>query len=189
MMTAELKLPGSVCIDGIDYAVNTDFKNWIMIARVLSDTSIGTVEKITSMLKRAYAKKLPPTFEQAMQGISEFYAAGEKSGKAKKDMPVLDFYEDFNMIASAFLHDYGIDIWEENLHWWKFRALFDCLGEENKIIKVIGYRATNLNDIENKSRRKFYKKMKEIYRLSDRRSDEEREMCLTDKLCALFEEV
>lgn len=187
-MISGFELPTGICIDGTEYAVNTDFRVWIEISHLLSEKRTDAKKRAERILILAYKNKLPPTIDDALAGINEFYAAGNKTKGDSGDLPVLDLYDDFPMIAAGFLHDYGVDLWCEKMHWYKFRALFSCLSEENKIIKVMGYRTVNLTDITDKKQRKFYKKMKNLYRLEDRRSEEEKEAYFTEKLSEVFEE-
>ena len=185
-------LPENVCIDGVSYAVNTDFRVWIEIGNIISSGELNLFEKIEKILTCCYSEKLPPNLEKAMNGISWFYrcAKEEKGGKdAGCDMPVIDFSQDSDMICAAFLHDYGIDLWREKIHWWQFKALLLSLNEENKIMKVMGYRAVNLGDISGKEQKKFYRKMKSLYRLQDKRTPEEKEKDMLNKLDSIFKEV
>lgn len=188
-----LFLPDKICIDGIFYAVNTDFRVWIETGNIISSKELNIFEKTARILKLCYKDTLPPTLEKSMQGITEFYSPAhfrEKSAKKHgADMPVIDFSEDIDMIAAAFLHDYNIDLWENNMHWWKFRALFSALSEENRIIKVMGYRGVNIGDIKDREQKKFYRKMKALYKLKDNRTPEEKEYDMLEKLNTVFEEV
>lgn len=188
-MISGFRLPATVSIDGMEYAVNTDFRVWIEIGRLFTEKNMGEKERFERILMLAYREKLPPTAEAAMKGILEFYRAGASGESGGNDAPILDLYSDFAMIAAAFLREYRIDLWEEKLHWRKFRALFSCLGEENKIIQVMSYRAVKLADITDKKQKKFYAKMKKIYRLADWRSEEEKEASFAEKLYSVFEEV
>lgn len=186
-------LPEKISIDGIFYAVNTDFRIWIEIGNIISSKELNPFEKTEQILKLSYKDTLPPTLEKSLQGIIEFYRCGKSidntSEKCSSDMPVIDFTQDFEMIAAAFLHDYNIDLWYESIHWWKFRALFSALGNDNKIVKIMGYRAVNIGDIQNKEQKKFYRKMKSLYKLKDPRTPEEKENDMLIKLNSIFEEV
>ncbi len=184
------KLPYGICIDGVNYAVNTDFRVWIEIGNTICSREIDIFKKLERILVLAYKENLPQNLESAVEGIIEFYRCGEeKSGGAENEIPIVDFSDDAGMIAAGFLHDYKIDLFEENLHWWKFRYLFLALGSENMIMKVMGYRAVNLSDIKDKDQKQFYRKMKKLYKLKDNRSREEMEIDMLSKLGGIFEEV
>lgn len=185
-------LPKEITIDGIGYAVNTDFKVWIEIGDIISDKDCNPFEKAVNILKLCYTSSLPPTLDKALAGIMEFYCGKETSEKSTvslSDVPVIDFSADFGFVASAFYHDYRIDLWEDPLHWWKFRDLFLGLSEENRIVKIMGYRGINIGEIENKEQKKFYRKMKALYKLKDTRSESKIEQDMLNKLSDIFEEV
>lgn len=183
-------LPENVCIDGTDYAVNTDFRVWIEIGEIIGGEA-DIFEKTERILKLCYKNSLPPSLKAAVEGIILFYACGKpgKTEGAKSAPPVVDFSEDAGMIGAAFYHDYGIDLWRSKLHWWQFRELFSSLGAENKIVKVMGWRGIDLSGIESKEEKKFYRKMKRLYRLSDKRSEAQKQRAFGEAMDDIFKEV
>lgn len=48
------------------------------------------------------------------------------------------------------------------------------------------YRAVDLSTIKDKEQKAFYRKMKQIYRLPDSRSEEEKEAAMIDAFAAMF---
>lgn len=61
------------------------------------------------------------------------------------------------------------------LHWWEFRALFQGLKDDNKIVKIMGYRGIDLSKIKDKEEKARYKKLKKIYALPDMRTEQQKE--------------
>ena len=44
-----------------------------------------------------------------------------------------------------FLEQYGIDLTQEHdLHWWRFKAMFDSLSEKTQFVKIMGYRSMTI---------------------------------------------
>ena len=193
MIISPYSLPQGISIDGIFYTVNTDFKVWIEIANIISSKELNIFEKAEKSLALCYKESLPDTFSNAINGMFEFYRCGKIPANPEKTSafakPVIDLIEDRDMIAAAFLHDYNIDLFSTPMHWWEFKALLSSLSEDNKIVKIMGYRAINIADIKDKEQKKFYKKMKSLYSLPDNRSEEEKEMEMLEKLNMIFEEV
>lgn len=63
------------------------------------------------------------------------------------------------------LIDNAIDLLsQEKLHWWKFLALFESLGEETKMAKIMYYRTVSTSGMS-KDRRAFINEMKKAYKL------------------------
>ena len=99
---------------------------------------------------------------------------------------VYDFDEDFEYLWGAFLSEYGIDLAECSMHWWKFRALMMSLSEDCRFSKILAYRSMDTSKIENRDVRRFYEKMKRRLSLPDRRTAEERERDTAECLEVLF---
>lgn len=57
--------------------------------------------------------------------------------------------KDAGMIEAAFLQNYQIDLMEEQgkMHWAKFKALFDGLSDNTRLIKIIQIRQTTPSDV------------------------------------------
>lgn len=64
--------------------------------------------------------------------------------------------------------------------------MFSGLTDKNKICKIMEYRAVDLSTIKDKEQKAFYRKMKQIYRLPDSRSEEEKEAAMIDAFAAMF---
>lgn len=172
-------IPNTVIINNAEYAIDTDFRVWVEIDRLLTQSKVITPEILAEVLKLAFADKtLPPTLEGALTAIIAFYGCDEAYGKkpskrAKAQKRIVSFTHDSALIYAAFLSQYGIDLTCDTLHWWKFRVLFDALTDEHKICEVMKCRGTDAFKIKDKDRRAYVKRMQEQYRLPDNRSIEE----------------
>ena len=173
MRKAFSKLPNSVVVEGKDYQINTDFRIWTEICDFMeSDASYE--EKILKLLCCGYTKELPPHLDTAVSALFDFMALGKK-GRSSCVEPrerIMDFMEDEGLIYASFKEQYGIDLYCENLHWWSFMQLLNALGENTAFMKIVCYRSINCESIKNKEMKKFYRKMKNKYRLLDNLSDD-----------------
>lgn len=189
-------LPEHVEIDGKKYPINTDFRISILFELLMQDKSILDREKVYMALN-LYYPKIPHDLVQAVDKMLWFYRCGKDdendsvrngspAGSRKAGM-IYSFEHDAEYIYSAFLDQYGIDLQDiEHLHWWKFRALFKGLKEDNLIVKIMGYRAIEITDDMSDSEKKYYRKMKQIYALPDNRTQEEKERDFTNAIASLF---
>jgi hypothetical protein len=166
-------LPESIMVNGKEHKINTDFKVWIEIESTFLNDNISDCEKIVRMLKMCY-KTLPDSLSDALYAMMSFYLMSpyeddktNKKHKKENVKVIYSFDEDAPYIYSAFLSEYGIDLTKENLHWWQFMSLLKGLGDENKFCKIITWRAIDINEIKDKSQKKFIRKMKNIYRLKN----------------------
>jgi hypothetical protein len=176
------KLPQVIQIDNAEVPINWDFRISIRFGEILQKRNIDDNEILVAGLQLYY-----PTIETQQIDISAavekmlwFYRCGkddidyESESSNKKDIRCLSYEHDDGNIYAAFMQQYGIDLCDiEDLHWWKFKTLFDGLAEDVPIVKIMGYRATDINKIP-KEERAYYKKMKKRYALPDRIDPEEK---------------
>lgn len=155
-----------ICVDGVEYPIDTDFKKWISFQEIfkVKDTE-DKIKKIVSFM----AALGVPICESALNEVLNFFAGnrgGSDSPSNTNKNLYYDFEQDYKYIYSAFLEQYGIDLLDDNvkLHWHKFKALFVSLSSECMFSKIIHYRSVNLNDVP-KEQKNFYKKMKRLFSL------------------------
>lgn len=109
-----------------------------------------------------------------------FYRGGkaeQKRGKRKGAAPsrIYDFEQDDAYIYAAFVSQYGIDLNDvEYMHWWKFRALFHALTDDNEIVKIMGYRSIDIGKIKDRERRMQVANLKARYKLDNAMSEDEK---------------
>lgn len=174
-------LPTSVEIESIEYEINTDFRTSMLFELLMQDNEMEDKEKMLGALQ-LYYPVVPRNIKEAVEQILWFYRCGKdivKSkgvGKGKKANGIYSFEFDDDYIYAAFLDQYNIDLQDiEDLHWWKFRALFKSLKEDNEIVKIMGYRSMDLRKIKDKNEKEHYKKMQELYKLPERINKDEQE--------------
>ena len=163
---------------------NTNFRNSILFELLMQESNLSNEAKVYQALKIYYPNinKIEDV-NKAIYNILWFYKCGKEEKEevdqkeTKRNIKRIYSYEfDNELIYSAFKDQYNIDLQEiEYLHWWKFKAMFDSLKDDNKIVEVMGYRAVNLSKIKDKEMKKHYKKMQKLYALPDMRSEEEKE--------------
>lgn len=170
------KLPESVIIDGLKYPVNWDFKTMLRINIILNSESDDIAEQCLGL----FYGTIPVNIEEAADKLIWFYHCGEiaedktKEREEKKEdekthevykPPVYSFEHDSSLIYAAFYEQYGIDLSETNMHWWKFKSLFDALGGNTLFAEVRKIRAIEIDANMSKAQQKYYREMKKIYAL------------------------
>lgn len=168
-------LPSSVIVEGKAYVINTDFRLWAKICGYLESENFSYEEKILKLLCEAYTEELPPHLDSAVYALLEFMMQGKKMGSSNGGAceKILDFSLDEGLIYAGFMQQYGIDLYTQNLHWWSFINLLNSLDENTAFMKIIGYRSVNCEAIKNKELKRFYRKMKNKYRLCKNIEDNE----------------
>lgn len=170
-------LPQTVEVSEKEYPINWDFRTGIQFESIARNTELGEQEKIW-MILNLYYPKVPEDLQGAMEKVLWFYRCGKTGDEPDKkqkryrqkdsDAPAYAFLQDAPYIYADFKNQYGMDLAElkEPLHWWKFSALFESLGEETKIGKIMYYRKVRITGMP-KDRRAFINEMKKLYRIQN----------------------
>lgn len=163
--------------------INTDFRISILFELLMQDNTVSKKEKILQSLQLYYPDldKIKD-FDKAIQDMLWFYRCGKELADSKENniverkKQIYSYEFDDDKIYSAFMEQYNIDLQDiKYLHWWKFKALFNALSENTQFVKIMGYRAMNVNEIKDKKMKKQYRKLQKMYALPDMRTEEEKE--------------
>lgn len=182
----------NLLIDDIDYIVqskikipfNTDFRQGILFELLMQDNSVRNEIKVQEALNLFYPDQtLITDIQEAIDNILWFYKldkkenVDKKSKKEEKQIKQIYSYEfDNELIYDAYRDQYKINLQRiPYLHWWEFRAMFEGLKEDNKIVQIMGYRAMDISKIKDKEEKKYYKQLQQQYALPDMRTTEQKE--------------
>lgn len=167
-------LPTEIEINNKAYEVNFDFRTLILLNLLLCDIEISEQDKVKQALILFYPI-IPIDIKEAINKMAWFNRCGKEIEykKTKKTnfttgKRTLDFEKDADLIYSAFMSQYNINLQRiEYLHWWEFQSLLNGLKDDNKLCEIMGYRSKDLSKIKDKEEKNFYKEMQEIYSLDD----------------------
>ena len=164
-------VPDSVEIDGIEYELHSDFRTSILFEMLMFDENVDDEEKVICALE-LYYPVCPENIDEAIEKILWFYRGGKdinsstSGSKGKSSKEIYNFEYDDEYIYAAFLDQYNIDLQDiDDLHWWKFKAMFKALKEDNEISKIMSYRSMDISKIKDKEQREHYKKLKRMYEI------------------------
>lgn len=187
-------LPETVEIGDVEYPINTDFRISILFELMMQDGSLSNKEKMQEAI-RLYYPEIPHDLEEAVEKLIWFYRCGkvekaEKNTASQEDEDtdmqerlVYSFEHDDRYIYAAFLSDYGIDLQDvEDLHWWKFRAMFLALNDSCEFKKIMGYRSMKITSKMSKEQRAFYEKMQRIHAIPIPDDEQEKYDAITKAL-------
>lgn len=193
------RCPESVDVNGVKYPIHSDFRTSISFELALSDPELTEEHKVLVAL-RLYYDYLP----EDREGISEaflsafrFYNLGDDfASKDDKDnlngeesirdsRSVYSYRYDTEYIFTSFMVAYNIDLSTvENLHWWKFKVLFNNLPEDTIMKKIIDIRTTKVSSSMSKDEKKRIIRLKKIYELPVGVEVEDKEF--NDSLSSMF---
>lgn len=175
-------LPTIINIDNKEYDINSDFRTSILFELLMQDKSILEEEKIIMALN-LYYPVIPNNINLAIEKMLWFYRCGKdvkisksnSNGRSNNITQIYSYEYDDDYIYSAFLDQYRIDLQDiEDLHWWKFKAMFKSLREGNEIVKIMGYRSMDLSKVKDKEQKGHYKKMKELFKIPLSKDEQEK---------------
>ena len=157
------KLPDSLLVDGECYFINTDFKVWLKIQSLLNQRSESCFIKALCLC----FKKMPKDIGKATVAMLDFLMRGENPDKKKKSgVKLYDLDIDSGLLLSSFLAFYHMDLRSANMHWYVFLELVSSLPEDSPFSKAVYYRSVDLSKIKDKEQKKYYRKMKSLYHLT-----------------------
>ena len=178
-------LPDTITVDGREYAIHTDFRDWIRFCEMLLETELKEEEKVYIALMM-YKEEQPSNVQLALKGLTDFYLMAEEVVNDAEEQleehteeyevtpkPIYDWTVDSAYIIGAFQKTYGIDLMNiEYMHWWRFKALFTSIIEFD-LEERIGYRALDTSKIKDKDERKRLDRIKKSLMLKTSVTDEE----------------
>ncbi len=137
------ELPESINVNGSSFAIRTDFRYFLNFERILNNEKFSLDD-----FDFVYKNRIPKDKEAGFKALMDFYAPKNilpRATGSKSEVKAFDYLIDADLIYAAFYQQYKIDLFEVNLHWWKFTALLMGL-KDTKFTDVIGYRFFDKND-------------------------------------------
>ena len=71
-------LPDTITVDGREYAIHTDFRDWIRFCEMLLDEELKEEEKVYIALMQ-YKEEQPSDIQLALKGLTDFYLMEEET--------------------------------------------------------------------------------------------------------------
>lgn len=178
--------PWSVTIKGRSFDFDADYRNFIKFEQLMRDVDITDEMVRYQYIVNLFFIEIPPLEDakEVLDAVLEMYKGGslKYNEEPASSTRIYDFVEDAELIYSAFRSDYNIDLTEiEQLHWWKFKALFMGIKPENTISKIMEYRGMDTSKFKGEQKA-FYDKMKKRYALGKDKRTEDLMRQIADRL-------
>lgn len=128
--------PKFVEVNGKRYNINTDFRVAIECNRIAQDEEIKDFERALAIIEVLYGdeaiddgKNDPELYTKLLILAQKYLACGKDLNNVdNNEDPDMDYIEDYDYIVASFQSDYGINLDETELHWWKFFNLINGLS-------------------------------------------------------------
>lgn len=160
------ELPHILCIDDVEYEINTDFRLWIKV-----DAYVRENESVPFWI---FTEDAPPPVSNWQEPVMEFLTSPNvipRSTGTRTSDRLFDFVLDGDYIVASFQQAYGIDLTSCEMHWHRFLALFSGLPENTKMSKIMSYRAYDPAD--KRKHEKVMQDLKHAWKLPLPKKDEE----------------
>ena len=162
------KLPQAIKVGGSFYKIHTDYKYFLRFRELVKDKD-APIKTFDFM----YINEIPPSRLEGIRALCEFMnpprELPRRTGDESSEI-VLDYDADAPYIYAAFMEQYGIDLINARLHWYKFIALLHGLHdtELNRIISCRLWKPNGKNTAYEKQKQKQY----EAWRLTQPEENE-----------------
>lgn len=167
-------LPETLKINGKEYPIITDFREWIRFSDMLK-SDLQPQYKL-EFLAEMFLEDVPDLYtkediEEVMDSITSFLSLEalefpnqysdeleEVEYKDATEKKAIYYEQDAPYIISAFRREYQVNLLSvPYMHWWEFRMLLDGLSEESQIKKRIYWRTCDVSKMEKKERMEILK--------------------------------
>jgi len=172
------QFPTAVQIDGSEYEIETDYRSCLRVILAFEDAALTDLEKQMVLLANMYPGSTPPDVRQAIEQATRFLNGGKEADGEEAGTPRLySFGQDASFIFAAFRQTHGIDLETEQMHWWKFLALFLDLGADTTFCKVVSLRKRVKTGTATKEEKRLAREMGAVFDIPeiDTRTPEEKE--------------
>ena len=133
-------LPEAATIGGVEYQINTDFRDILEIIKYLNDVTKTEYTRWRIALSLFYEGDIPDEYqEDAAKYLSDFIAYENQDDNSGPKL--MDWQQDSAMIIADVNKVAGKEIRaEKHMHWWTFLSYFYGIGE-GQLSTVVGIRS------------------------------------------------
>lgn len=176
--------PNKLTFQNKIYHINTSFQLVIEYFKYINDSDHLSIEERLNLALFSFVKE--PTkqlnIQQKTELVEKIYRSfiftkkdQQRADLMKHQKKSFDYDQDIDLIYSAFLQQYNIDLSNpdifQKLSWKKFNALLDGLTDETFFRKVTSYRQVKITDDMNDDTKQFLNQMKLLYALDSTSKD------------------
>lgn len=165
-----MKCPQYAEIEGKKYKINTSFKNAIECNRIAEDETIGDYERALAIIYTLFGEEglnHQEHYEKLLELAKKYLSCG-KEIESSNEEPDMSYIEDYDYIVASFQSDYGINLDETDMDWYRFFNLLNGLSNSDIgncciLNRIRNLRNFDLKDIKDeKEKQKIRKAQKDV---------------------------
>lgn len=153
-------LPTSAKIGGVQYEINTDYRDVLEIVQYLNDDQTPDFMRWQIAISLFYEGDIPDEyFQEAAEYMADFISYGDHGKPGPK---LLDWEQDAKLIIADINKTAGQEVRSiPYLHWWSFMSYFHAIGEgQLSTVVAIRKKLKNKKKLE-KWEKDYYKENKD----------------------------
>jgi hypothetical protein len=192
MTALTMAFPESLEVSGKQYKIDSSYRTVLECNGILNEDPDLSEKNLIRMLTIFYREGPTDVWtEEFVDQMFWFFACGREQEKKRFPKKIagvngkkpFDFTKDADLIYAAFMQEYGIDLNEQDMHWWKFMILLENISADTRLAKVIEYRTIDVNNKNlTKEEAKFYKAMQSYYGLESQKKVSEKVRMIEEAL-------
>lgn len=157
--------PRFVKVDDKKYKINTSYTVAIECEEIAKNTDIGQYERALSVIYKLFGDEGLDNAEihtKLLELGTKYLTCGkEQKSTSKKVEPDMDYAQDMDYVIASFRSDYsGLDLENEDMHWWTFNKLMNGLTENCVLNRVRYIRNYDINDVKDSKEREKWMEQK-----------------------------
>lgn len=169
-----IEYPEYIELNNKKYKINTDYKVALRVLELIDNGEVSDYERSIGLIVMLFGSECPVNNE-SLELARKYLQCGQENIEHTSRNPDMDLSSDSKYIVASFQKEYGMDITQESLHWWKFYSLLEGLGEDCILTKVRTIRNEDLSDYKDRKARKRLIEAKKSVALPVKYSKKEKE--------------
>lgn len=129
------QLPTTLNVHGVEYEINTDFRNILQIFAAYNDNDLTDPEKVYICMRRLFValQSIPrEDYEEAYKAAVQFIECNMGSDKDKPSPRIVNWEKDEQLIFPAVNKVAGMEIRAvPYMHWWTFMGYFQAIDRDD----------------------------------------------------------
>lgn len=156
-MSLLFNYPQYIEVNNKKYKINTDFRVAIKCNDISMDQNIEIDEKILAIIYLLFGKEALEDIKNNNELVEKFgnkvlyylhCGVENENVEDKNKTPDMDFVEDMPYIEASFMSDFGINLENTEMHWWKFYNLINGLSNSEMGNCCVLNRIRNLRNLD-----------------------------------------